>query len=286
MVFLQKFGIMTIDDIIKAALKEDIGDGDHTTLATVPADARGKVKMFAKQSGIVSGTEVAKRVFTLLDPNTNVEIFIHDGEQINKGDDIMHISGSDQTLLTGERLALNFIQRMSGIATFTNQLVESVKGTSCTILDTRKTTPCNRLVEKMAVKAGGADNHRMGLYDMIMIKDNHVDFAGGIKKAILSVNEYLRKNKKELKIEIEVRNFDELAEVLETGGVHRIMLDNFSPEEIRKAIAIIDGKYETEASGGIGIDNIRRYAETGVDFISVGALTHQIKSLDISVTTL
>lgn len=286
MVFLQKFEIMTIDDIIIAALKEDIGDGDHTTLATVPADARGKVKMFAKQSGIVSGTEVAKRVFTLLDPDTNVEIFIHDGEQLNKGDDIMHISGSDQTLLTGERLALNFIQRMSGIATFTHQLVESLKGTSCTILDTRKTTPCNRLVEKMAVKAGGADNHRMGLYDMIMIKDNHVDFAGGIKKAILSVNEYLKKNEKELKIEIEVRNFDELAEVLKTGGVHRIMLDNFSPEEIRKAIAIIDGKYETEASGGIGIDNIRRYAETGVDFISVGALTHQIRSLDISVTTL
>ncbi len=286
MVFLQKFEIMTIDDIIIAALKEDIGDGDHTTLATVPADARGKVKMFAKQSGIVSGTEVAKRVFTLLDPDTNVEIFIHDGEQLNKGDDIMHISGSDQTLLTGERLALNFIQRMSGIATFTHQLVESLKGTSCTILDTRKTTPCNRLVEKMAVKAGGADNHRMGLYDMIMIKDNHVDFAGGIKKAILSVNEYLKKNEKELKIEIEVRNFDELAEVLKTGGVHRIMLDNFSPEEIRKAITIIDGKYETEASGGIGIDNIRRYAETGVDFISVGALTHQIRSLDISVTTL
>lgn len=277
---------MTIDDMISAALKEDIGDGDHTTLATVPAEARGKVKMFAKQSGIVSGTEVAKRVFTLLDPDTNVEIFIHDGAPINKGDDIMHISGSDRTLLTGERLALNFIQRMSGIATFTHQMVESIKGTSCIILDTRKTTPCNRLVEKMAVKAGGAKNHRMGLYDMIMIKDNHVDFAGGIKKAILSVQEYLKKINKDLQIEIEVRNFDELNEVMEKGGVHRIMLDNFSPEEIRKALTIIDGKFETEASGGIGIDNIRRYAETGVDFISVGALTHQIKSLDISVTTL
>ena len=277
---------MTIDDIIKAALAEDIGDGDHTTLATVPNDAKGKVKMFAKQSGVVSGTEVAKRVFTLLDPDTTVEIFIHDGEHINKGDDIMHISGSDRTLLTGERLALNFIQRMSGIATFTHQLVESIKGTSCTILDTRKTTPCNRLVEKMAVKAGGADNHRMGLYDMIMIKDNHVDFAGGIKKAILSVQEYLKEHDKDLKIEIEVRDFDEMNEVLETGGVNRIMLDNFSPEEIRKALTLIDGKYETEASGGIGIDNIRRYAETGVDFISVGALTHQIRSLDISVTTL
>jgi len=284
--FCKKSGIMTIDDIIRAALKEDIGDGDHTTLATVPADAQGKVKMFAKQSGIVSGTEIAKRVFTLLDSDTNVEIFIHDRQRINKGDDIMHISGSDRTLLTGERLALNFIQRMSGIATFTHQLVESIKGTSCTILDTRKTTPCNRLIEKMAVKAGGAENHRMGLYDMIMIKDNHVDFAGGIKKAIQSVQAYLKKNQKELKIEIEVRNFDELYQVLETGGVHRIMLDNFSPEEIRKALAVIDGKYETEASGGIGIDNIRRYAETGVDFISVGALTHQIRSLDISVTTL
>ncbi len=284
--FCKKSGTMTIDDIIKAALEEDIGDGDHTTLATVPADAKGKVKMFAKQSGIVSGTEVARRVFTLLDPDTNVEIFIQDGNPIKKDDVIMLISGSDRTLLTGERLALNFIQRMSGIATFTHQMVESIKGTSCTILDTRKTTPCNRLVEKMAVKAGGADNHRIGLYDMIMIKDNHVDFAGGVQKAIQSVQDYLKRNNKDLKIEIEVRNFDELNEVLTTGGVHRIMLDNFSPEEIRKALRLINGKYETEASGGIGIDNIRRYAETGVDFISVGALTHQIRSLDISVTTL
>jgi len=278
--------LITIDDIIRAALKEDIGDGDHTTLATVPADAQGTVKMFAKQAGIVSGTEVAKRVFTLLDPTTEVEIFIHDGEQIEKGDVIMHISGSDRSLLTGERLALNFIQRMSGIATFTQQMVASIEGTSCVILDTRKTTPCNRIVEKMAVQAGGAQNHRSGLYDMIMIKDNHVDFAGGIKKAILSVQDYLTKHNKELKIEIEVRNFDELNEVIETGGVHRIMLDNFSPNHIKKALKLIEGKYETEASGGIGIDNIRRYAETGVDFISVGALTHQIRSLDISITTL
>ncbi len=277
---------MTIDDIIKVALEEDIGDGDHTTLATVPANATGKVKMLAKQDGIVSGTEVAARVFTLLDPNTSIDIFIHDGEEIKKGDVIMHIEGSDRTLLTGERLALNFIQRMSGIATFTNQMVQSIKGTSTTILDTRKTTPCNRLVEKMAVKAGGAENHRIGLYDMIMIKDNHVDFAGGITKAIRSVQNYLKNKGKDLKIEIEVRNFEELNEVLETGGVHRIMLDNFSPDEIRKALNLIRGKYETEASGGIGIDNIRRYAETGVDFISVGALTHQIKSLDISIVTL
>ncbi len=277
---------MTIDDIIKAALEEDIGDGDHTTLATVPVDAKGKVKMIAKQDGIVSGTEIAARVFTLMDPETKVDIFINDGDTIRKGDVIMHIEGSDRTLLTGERLALNFIQRMSGIATFTNQMVQSIEGTSTTILDTRKTTPCNRLVEKMAVRAGGAKNHRIGLYDMIMIKDNHVDFAGGIKNAIESVQKYLHENGKTLKIEIEVRNFDELNEVLETGGVNRIMLDNFSPEEIRKALTLIKGKYETEASGGIGIDNIRRYAETGVDFISVGALTHQIRSLDISIVTL
>ncbi len=286
MVFLQKIELMNIDDIIKLSLAEDIGDGDHTTLATVPADAYGKVKMLAKQDGIVSGTEVAARVFTLLDPNTKIELFVKDGDVINKGDVIMHISGSDRTLLTGERLALNFIQRMSGIATFTHQLVESVEGTPVTILDTRKTTPCNRLIEKMAVKAGGAENHRFGLYDMIMIKDNHVDFAGGITNAIHSVQKYLKENGKELKIEIEVRNFDELNEVLETGGVHRIMLDNFSPDEIRKALELINGKYETEASGGIGIDNIRRYAETGVDYISVGALTHQIRSLDISIVTL
>ena len=277
---------MTIDDIIKAALEEDIGDGDHTTLATVPESAQGKVKMFAKQEGIVSGTEVAARVFTLLDPNTKVDIFLKDGDKMQKGDVIMHISGSDRSLLTAERLALNFIQRMSGIATFTHHMVESIKGTRTTILDTRKTTPCNRLVEKMAVRAGGAENHRIGLYDMIMIKDNHVDFAGGIKKAILSVQKYLTEKDKTLKIEIEVRSFKELNEALETGGIHRIMLDNFSPDEIRKALTLIDGKYESEASGGIGIDNIRRYAETGVDYISVGALTHQIRSLDISVVTI
>ena len=277
---------MTIDEIIQAALAEDIGDGDHTTLATVPENAEGKVKMIAKQDGIVSGTEIAARVFTLLDPDTKIETFVKDGDRIKKGDVIMNIAGKDRSLLTGERLALNFIQRMSGIATTTNELVQMLKGTSTTILDTRKTTPCNRLVEKMAVKAGGAENHRIGLYDMIMIKDNHVDFAGGIKKAILSVQSYLKENNKDLKIEIEVRDFDELNEVLETGGVHRIMLDNFSPDEIRKALRLIDGKYETEASGGIGIDNIRRYAETGVNYISVGALTHQIRSLDISVVTL
>ncbi len=277
---------MTLEELIKQALKEDVGDGDHTTLATVPAQAEGKVKMLAKQEGIVSGTEVAKKVFQILNPETQVEIFIHDGQPIKKGDIIMTIEGKVHTLLTGERLALNFIQRMSGIATYTNYLVNKIEGTQTTILDTRKTTPCNRLVEKMAVKHGGAENHRFGLYDMIMIKDNHVDFAGGIKEAILAVQRYLKDKNKDLKIELEVRNFDELNEALATGGIHRLMLDNFTPDEIREALKLIGGKYETEASGGITEKNIREYAETGVDYISVGALTHQIKSLDISIITI
>jgi nicotinate-nucleotide pyrophosphorylase (carboxylating) len=277
---------MTLDELISQALKEDIGDGDHTTLATVPADAYGKVKMMAKQDGILSGSEVARRVFELLDADTKVSISLNDGEPVKKGETIMTIEGRSRTLLTGERLALNFIQRMSGIATYTNEIVNKIKGTRTILLDTRKTTPCNRLVEKMAVKHGGAENHRFGLYDMIMIKDNHVDFAGGIKKAILAVQDYLKENNKDLKIELEIRNFEELDEALKTGGVDRLMLDNFTSEELRKALKLIDGKYETEASGGITIENIREYAETGVDYISVGALTHQIKSLDISIITI
>ncbi len=277
---------MTLDELISQALKEDIGDGDHTTLATVPADAYGKVKMMVKQDGILSGSEVARRVFELLDADTKVSISLNDGEPVKKGETIMTIEGRSRTLLTGERLALNFIQRMSGIATYTNEIVNKIKGTRTILLDTRKTTPCNRMVEKMAVKHGGAENHRFGLYDMIMIKDNHVDFAGGIKKAILAVQDYLKENNKDLKIELEIRNFEELDEALKTGGVDRLMLDNFTPEELRKALKLIDGKYETEASGGITIENIREYAETGVDYISVGALTHQIKSLDISIITI
>ena len=276
---------MTLDELIIQALKEDIGDGDHTTLATVPADKTGKVKMLAKQDGILSGARVAKKVFKILDDETEVEILIEDGKAVKKGDIIMTIEGKSRTLLTGERLALNFIQRMSGIATYTNSLVKKIEGTGAVLLDTRKTTPCNRIVEKMAVKHGDAENHRFGLYDMIMIKDNHVDFAGGIKEAIVSVQKYLADNNKDLKIELEIRNFDELNEALATGGIHRLMLDNFTPEDIRKALKLIEGKYETEASGGITEENIRDYAETGVDFISVGALTHQIKSLDISIVT-
>jgi nicotinate-nucleotide pyrophosphorylase (carboxylating) len=277
---------MTLDELIKYSLAEDIGDGDHTTLATVPADAEGKVKMLAKQNGIVSGTDVAKRVYRLLDPSTVINIHIGDGNEIKKGDIIMTVEGKSRVLLTGERLALNFIQRMSGIATYTNKLVRKIDGTGAVLLDTRKTTPCNRIVEKTAVKDGGAQNHRFGLFDMIMIKDNHVDFAGGIKNAVLSVRKYLEEKGKTLKIELEVRNFDELNEALETGGIDRLMLDNFTPGEIKDALKLINGRYETEASGGITFENIREYALTGVDYISVGALTHQIKSLDISIVTL
>ncbi len=277
---------MTLDELIAQALKEDIGDGDHTTLATVPENKTGKVKMLAKQDGIISGIEVVKKVYGKLDPETKINVKIKDGEKVKYGDVIMTIEGKSRTLLTGERLALNFIQRMSGIATYTNKLVKRIEGTGAVLLDTRKTTPCNRIVEKMAVKDGGAENHRFGLFDMIMIKDNHVDFAGGIKEAILAVKKYLSEKNKNLKIELEIRNFDELDEALKTGGIHRLMLDNFKPDEIKKALTLINGKYETEASGGITEENIREYAETGVDYISVGALTHQIKSLDISIVTL
>ena len=276
---------MTLDELILNALKEDVGDGDHTTLATVPEDATGKVMMVAKQDGVVSGVDVAKRVFEILDPGVKTDVKITDGSEIKNKDVIMYIEGKSRTLLTGERLALNFIQRMSGIATYTRSLVKKIEGTGTILLDTRKTTPCNRIVEKTAVKHGGARNHRFGLFDMIMIKDNHVDFAGGIKNAIVSVKNYLKEKNKDLKIEIEVRNFKELEEAVETGGIDRIMLDNFTPGDIRKALKIINGKYETEASGGITEETIRDYAETGVDFISVGALTHHINSLDISIIT-
>ncbi len=274
---------MTIEEIIRQALEEDLGAGDHTSLATVDEGASGKAVMMAKEKGIVAGTEIAAKVFEILDPDIRCTIHIPDGEAIGPGDIIMTLAGKSRILLAGERTALNYIQRMSGIATFTSFVVSKLTGLHTRVLDTRKTTPCNRIFEKMAVKAGGGENHRFGLYDMIMIKDNHIDFAGGIKAAIAKTHRYLKKNGLELKIEIETRNFDELKQVLETGGVHRIMLDNFSPEQLRQALDMIAGKYETEASGGITPQTIRAYAETGVDFISVGALTHQIKSLDISM---
>jgi len=275
-----------ITELIRNAFREDLGDGDHTSLATIPFDAVGKVELLAKDNGIIAGVEVASMVFKQLDPNLKVDITIEDGAKIVPGDRVLTVEGSSRSILSAERTALNFIQRMSGIATYTNKVCNIIGGTNTKLLDTRKTTPYNRVVEKLAVRLGGGTNHRFGLYDMIMIKDNHVDFAGGIKNAIESTNNYLKEKGKSLKIEIEVRDFNELIEVINFGGVNRIMLDNFSPDNLKKAVELIDGMYETEASGGITMSNIREYAETGVDFISVGALTHQINSLDLSLKTI
>lgn len=278
--------MMTIDAIIKNALAEDLGDGDHSSLATVPGKATGRAILVARQAGILAGTNIAEKVFLAVDPHLQFNTFFSDGAEITVGDNIFEVSGSSVSILSGERTALNFIQRMSGIATYTNMLVNKLEGLNTRVLDTRKTTPNFRLLEKEAVLIGGGINHRMGLYDMIMIKDNHIDFAGGIRKAIEATHAYLEKKNLSLKIEIEVRNLEELDEVLDAGSVDRIMLDNFSIPAMGKAIQHIHGRYETEASGGITEHNIRAYAETGVDYISVGALTHQIKSLDMSLKAL
>lgn len=274
---------MTIEEIIKRALEEDLGDGDHTSLSTIPASSGGKAILKIKQRGVIAGTLVGKKVFQMVDPDTAVRILIPDGQKVNPGDVAMEVEGKAISILSGERLALNFMQRMSGIATYTAYLSDMIEGYHCRLLDTRKTTPLLRELEKYAVKAGGGENHRMGLYDMIMIKDNHVDFAGGIEKAIEATTNYLSTKKLKLKVEIEVRNFEELNRVINYSGVDRIMLDNFSPEDMAKAVQLIDHRYETEASGGITEKNIVRYAQTGVDYISIGALTHQIKSLDMSL---
>lgn len=272
-----------LDEIIKNALLEDIGEGDHSTLACVPKDAKGTAKLLVKEDGILAGVEVAKRIYELYDPTLVIQFFKKDGDTIQKGEIAFVINGLSQSILSTERLVLNIMQRMSGIATQTANILKVIKGCSTKLLDTRKTTPGIRYLEKMAVKIGGGENHRFALYDMIMLKDNHVDYAGGIKPAIEKTKEYLIANNKCLRIEIEVRNMDELKEVIEIGGVDRIMLDNFSPSLLKKALLIIPQKYETEASGGITIDTIRSYAETGVQFISVGALTHSVKSLDLSL---
>jgi nicotinate-nucleotide pyrophosphorylase (carboxylating) len=276
--------MLSLDEIIAKALQEDVGDGDHTSLACIPQTAKGSAVLTAKESGILAGVEVAKRVFFYVDPTLEFRALIQDGTPVKIGDVVFEVKGSSRSILTGERLALNFMQRMSGIATQTRRLVDLLDGTKAKILDTRKTTPNLRLLEKMAVKIGGGENHRFGLFDMMMIKDNHIDFAGGIAQAIDAAHEYLQRTQKKLKIEIEVRNFDELSQALEKGGFQRIMLDNFSPSDLKKAVDIIAGRYETEASGGITESTIRSYAETGVDYISVGALTHHIRSLDLSLT--
>jgi len=272
-----------INHLIDLAIKEDIGEGDHTSLACIPFNAKGRAQLLVKEKGIVAGVEIAKMVFHKIDPNLFIEQFIEDGAAINKGDIVFIVEGSSQSILKAERLVLNFIQRMSGIATKTNHYTSLLKGLKTKVLDTRKTTPGLREIEKMAVKIGGGENHRMGLYDMLMIKDNHIDYAGGIKEAIEASNAYLKQQQKNLKIEIEARNLAELDQILQTGNVHQIMLDNFSFKDLKTAVRLIDEKYITEASGGITEATIREYAECGVDFISVGALTHQINSLDLSL---
>lgn len=270
------------DRLIDLAFAEDIGDGDHTTLCCIPETAMGKSHLLIKENGILAGVEVAKRVFARFDPEMKVEVLIGDGAHVRKGDIAMVVSGKVRSLLQTERLMLNIMQRMSGIATMTNKYVERLKGTNTHVLDTRKTTPGLRMLEKQAVKIGGGMNHRIGLFDMILLKDNHIDFAGGIANAINRCHEYLREKGLDLKIEIEVRNFDELRQAMECGGINRIMLDNFSVADTRKAVEMVAGRFDTESSGGITFDTIRDYAECGVDFISVGALTHSVKGLDMS----
>lgn len=268
---------------IKNALEEDVGEGDYTSLSTIPTHAQGKAKLLVKDEGIVAGVVLAQLIFKTVDPTLKVEVLITDGQPISYGQIVLYVEGSDRSILTAERLVLNCMQRMSGIATITNSIVKELEGTKCKVLDTRKTTPGFRLLEKWAVKIGGGVNHRFGLFDMILIKDNHVDYAGGIKNALFSTQKYLKENKLTLPIEIEVRNLYELKQVLEVGGVIRIMLDNFSFENIREALRIIDGRFPVEASGGITPENVKTYAECGVDFISMGYLTHSVKSLDLSL---
>lgn len=271
-----------IDRLIDLSFAEDIGDGDHTTLCCIPEDAMGKSHLLIKEDGILAGVEIAKEVFARFDPTMVVEVLINDGAKVHRGDIAMIVTGKVRSLLQTERLMLNIMQRMSGIATMTHRYVERIEGTGAHVLDTRKTTPGMRMLEKMAVKIGGGVNHRIGLFDMILLKDNHIDFAGGISNAINRCHAYLKERNLDLKIEIEVRNFDELNQVLECGGVNRIMLDNFTVADTKKAVDLINHRYEVESSGNITLDTIRSYAEQGVDYVSVGALTHSVKGLDMS----
>jgi len=272
-----------IDELITLAFAEDIGDGDHTTLCCIPSTEMGKNRVIIKESGVLAGVEMAQHIFKHFDPDMRMDIFICDGAEVKRGDIAFTVEGRVQSLLQTERLVLNVMQRMSGIATTTRRYVKALEGTKTRVLDTRKTTPGMRMLEKEAVRIGGGVNHRIGLFDMILLKDNHVDFAGGIEQAVTRAQSYLEEKRKKLKIEIEVRNFKELDEVMKVGGVDRIMLDNFSPSDTREAVRRIGGRYETESSGGITFDTLRDYAECGVDYISVGALTHSIQSLDMSL---
>ena len=272
-----------IDDLLNLAFAEDIGDGDHPTLCCIPSDEMGKQHLLIKEEGILAGVDIALKVFKKFDPTLKVTVFIQDGAHVKPGDIAFVVEGKVQSLLQTERLMLNIMQRMSGIATMTAKYQAELAGLKTKVLDTRKTTPGLRMLEKEAVRIGGGMNHRIGLFDMILLKDNHVDFAGGIKAAITKANEYIKANGKDgMKIEIEVRNFDELREAMETGHIDRIMLDNFTPADTKKAVEMIGGKFETESSGGITFATLRQYGECGVDYISVGALTHSVKGLDMS----
>jgi nicotinate-nucleotide pyrophosphorylase (carboxylating) len=272
-----------LDRFIKHALYEDVREGDHSSLAAIGKETSGKARLLVKDNGILCGLDVAKAVFSAVDDRLRVDIHIEEGSSIHYGDIAFHVYGSALSILTAERLVLNCMQRMSGIATRTNEYVKAIEGTKAKVIDTRKTTPNLRFLEKYAVTVGGGFNHRFGLYDMIMLKDNHIDFCGGITKAVAKVKEYLKAHQLNLKIEVETRNLDDVKEVLECGDIDRIMLDNFKPELVSAAVELIGGRYETEASGGITLETIRAFAETGVDFISVGALTHSVKSLDLSL---
>ncbi len=275
-----------LNELIDNALAEDLGDGDHSALACIPANAMGSAKLLVKEDGILAGVELAEMIFKKVDSRFELDISINDGAPVHVGDIAFTVNGPSQKLLSAERLVLNFMQRLSAIATQTNRYVQLLEGTKAKVLDTRKTTPGLRYLEKWAVQLGGGYNHRIGLFDMIMLKDNHIDFAGGIAEAISKTKDYLQRTGKNLKIEVETRDMDEVNQVLAVGGIHRIMLDNFTLDETREAVALINGKYETESSGGITLDTIRGYAECGVDFISVGALTHSVKSMDLSLKAL
>ncbi len=272
-----------LQQYIDSALKEDVGDGDHTSLATIPEDAMGKAKLLIKDNGVIAGIKVALQIFKTVDPSLKVEVLIEDGSEVKYGDIALYVTGSSRSIVTAERLVLNTMQRMSGIATTTRKIVNLIEPTGTKVLDTRKTTPNIRFIEKEAVKIGGGVNHRFGLYDMILIKDNHVDYAGGIPQAISAAKKYLKEKNINIPIEVEVRNIEELKEVMKTGTVDRILLDNFNFETLKETVALIDGKYITEASGGITEETVLDYAKCGVDYVSMGALTHSVKSLDMSL---